>query len=184
MASAPHPLASMTRGASRDKPGKSGKHERPIPMKRSSPDRVLETTDARSKLMSRIRQSGTDPELIVRSTLRSIGVRFSTNTRGLSGSPDIANKSRRFAIFVHGCFWHRHRRCRLATTPRRNQTFWIAKFEANVQRDRRNRSELRRAGYKVLVIWQCQTRAPERLRDRLRRFIESSDHRTGGKLKP
>lgn len=127
---------------------------------------------ARSDLMRRVRQSGTKPEQEVAAALRELGIRFRQNVRTLPGSPDFANKSRRWALFVHGCFWHRHRNCVRATTPTRNRRFWLDKFGANEKRDRRNTRELRSIGFQVITVWECQTLDTPRLLRRLARVLE------------
>ena len=115
------------------------------------------TTDAAtSARMSRIRQTGTAPELAVRRAVAMLGLRYTTHNKDLPGSPDLANRSRGWAIFVHGCYWHRHAGCHKATTPRTNTEFWLNKFSRNVERDREARAALRRAGYRVLTFWQCE----------------------------
>lgn len=123
--------------------------------------------------MGRVRQQGTAPELLVRAVLRSLGVSYRLNARGLPGSPDLVNRSRGFAIFVHGCYWHRHAGCRLTTTPTRNAAFWRDKFDANVIRDRRAIDALRQEGLSVFVVWECETRDPMRLTHLVRAFILS-----------
>jgi DNA mismatch endonuclease, patch repair protein len=85
-----------------------------------------------------------------------MGHRFRVHNRGLPGSPDIANRSRKWVVFVHGCFWHRHAGCSRATTPRRNRDFWLAKFDANLARDERSVKALRLRGWKVVTIWECE----------------------------
>jgi DNA mismatch endonuclease (patch repair protein) len=110
-----------------------------------------------SARLGRIRQHGTSPELRVRSLLHSLGRRFRVHNRDLPGSPDVANRSRAWVIFVHGCFWHRHAQCEKATTPSRNRDFWLAKFETNTVRDARVQEEVRQLGYLVVVVWECQT---------------------------
>jgi DNA mismatch endonuclease (patch repair protein) len=93
----------------------------------------------------------------------------------LPGSPDLANRTRRWAIFVHGCFWHRHTGCIRTTTPKRNRPFWTAKFEANCARDRRVRAALRRLGFRTLVIWECQAEREEFALRRLRAWLRALD---------
>ena len=110
----------------------------------------------RSELMGRVRQQRTAPERLVARFLASHAIRFRYNVRGLPGTPDLANKTRRIAVFVHGCFWHRHEGCYRATTPKTNKAFWLAKFTANLERDRRRISQLKRMGYEVAVVWECQ----------------------------
>lgn len=111
---------------------------------------------ARSAIMRAVRRSGTGAEVAVARILRARGFSLKKNVTQLPGSPDLVLRDRQVAIFVHGCFWHRHPRCRRATTPKRNRAFWIAKFTANVARDRRNQRQLRALGFDVLVIWECQ----------------------------
>ena len=129
----------------------------------------------RSRLMASVRQHGTAPELVVRKVARDAGLVVRTNGRSLPGSPDLfcANPPR--AVFVHGCFWHRHPGCSAATMPKTHRDFWMAKFTANVERDRRKLRQLRALGYRVITIWECQVRRPSdftRLARRLVRFFE------------
>jgi DNA mismatch endonuclease (patch repair protein) len=135
------------------------------------------TTVARSRLMGAVRQRGTAPELVVRRLLTDIGVKYRLNVAGLPGTPDLANQTRRFVVFVDGCFWHRHPGCSRTTTPKGNRKFWLSKFEANVARDRRNRLALRRLGYSVIVIWECETVNLGRLDRRLRRLLAPGHNR-------
>ena len=109
----------------------------------------------RSDLMSRVRQRGTWPELVVRSGLHRRGLRFRVNMTSLPGSPDLVFPRHSAVLFVHGCFWHRHH-CHLATTPKTNAAFRAVKFLDNMERDRRIERQLRRTGYKVIKVWQCQ----------------------------
>jgi DNA mismatch endonuclease, patch repair protein len=128
---------------------------------------VLVVDDATSARMALVRQKGTLPELVVRRALSALGHRFRLGNRRLEGSPDIVNQSRRWVVFVHGCFWHRHG-CKATTTPSRNREFWEAKFQRNIERDRRSIEALRGRGYTVVVVWECETkRSPEALRARL-----------------
>lgn len=105
--------------------------------------------------MSAIRGRNTNPELIVRRFLHARGLRFRLHVRDLPGRPDIVIRRLRTAVFVHGCFWHRHAGCRFAVLPKTNAVFWQTKLEGNQVRDRRNVSRLRRAGWRVLIIWEC-----------------------------
>jgi DNA mismatch endonuclease, patch repair protein len=118
---------------------------------------LLLVDDATSARMGLVRQKGTQPELVVRRALSALGLRFRLSNRDLPGSPDIANRTQRWAVFVHGCFWHRHG-CKATTTPTRNREFWQAKFQRNVERDRRTAEALRAKGYTVVVIWECTTK--------------------------
>ena len=112
--------------------------------------------EKRSAVMARIRGRDTKPELIVRSLLHRSGVRFSLRRKDLPGKPDIVLPKHGAVIFVHGCFWHRHKGCKVATMPKSHEAFWRAKFEANVARDRRHLRDLKKAGWKVLVVWECE----------------------------
>jgi len=114
------------------------------------------TPTQRSAVMSRIRGKDTKPELFVRSQLHRSGFRFRVNVRSLPGTPDIVLPRYRTVIFVHGCFWHRHKRCKYATTPSTRRDFWLAKFAANTERDRRNVAALRRLGWSVVTLWECR----------------------------
>ena len=125
----------------------------------------------RSAVMSRIRGKNTIPERSVRSLLYRLGYRFRLHCRELPGNPDIVLPGRRTVIFVNGCFWHRHARCRYATTPATRRDFWKRKFFANVERDKRNQARLRRSRWRVLVIWECQILKPETLAARIVRFL-------------
>lgn len=122
----------------------------------------------RSEMMSRIRSKDTEPEIIVRRIAHAIGLRFRLHRRNLPGSPDLVFPRRRLALFVHGCFWHRHPGCRLAATPKTRPEFWQAKFLGNVERDRRASERLAELGWRVEVIWECETVDPETVRRRLR----------------
>lgn len=126
---------------------------------------------ARSALMSRIRGANTKPEIVVRSLLHRMGFRFRLHRRDLPGSPDIVLPRHATVVFVHGCFWHRHARCKGATTPKSRVDFWQAKFAKNVERDKRNRRDLRRLGWKVVVVWECDLKKPVRLEATLRRKL-------------
>ncbi|HXG59142.1 MAG TPA: DNA mismatch endonuclease Vsr [Thermoanaerobaculia bacterium] len=140
-------------------------------MTRRRPSKHSLTVDAEtSARLGRIRQQGTSPELTVRRIIHRLGLRFRVANRDLPGSPDIANRSRKWAIFVHGCFWHRHRGCVRATTPTRNREFWLAKFRANVARDDRTSTELRRSGWKVIIVWECEVENGRAL-SKLRRIV-------------
>ncbi|HOX49912.1 MAG TPA: DNA mismatch endonuclease Vsr [Fibrobacteria bacterium] len=129
------------------------------------------TPSSRSALMSRIRGKDTKPELVVRSLLHRMGFRFRLHRRDLPGSPDIVLPRLGVVVFVHGCFWHRHHRCKGATTPKSNADFWQDKFAANVERDKRNRRDLRRLGWKVVVVWECDLKKPRKLETKLRSVL-------------
>ena len=117
----------------------------------------------RSQNMSRIRSQDTSPELRVRSLIHRAGYRYRLHVKEMPGKPDIVMPRYRTAILINGCFWHRHPNCRYATTPKTNTDYWQRKFERNVARDRTAHDELARNGWKILVIWECQTRDKESL---------------------
>lgn len=118
---------------------------------------------ARSRMMAAVRSKNTKPEVRVRRALHALGARFRLHRRDLPGTPDIVLPGRRLAIFVHGCFWHRHTGCRLTTMPRTRAEEWAAKFYANVARDRANVEKLEASGWRVATIWECETREPKAL---------------------
>lgn len=118
--------------------------------------------------MRSVKRAHTGPEIRVRQVLHALGLRFRLHRRDLPGSPDIVLPRFRTAVFVHGCFWHRHLNCRYATTPKSRQDYWLPKFEANVERDARKEAQLQNLGWRVLVIWECETKTREVLKARLR----------------
>ena len=123
--------------------------------------------------MSRIRGKNTHPELIVRSLVHRMGYRYSLHKRNLLGQPDIVLTRYRKIIFVHGCFWHMHR-CRFGrVTPATNAKFWQDKRRGTFERDGRNLKKLRNAGWKVLVVWECQIRDIKKLSTGLTKFLKS-----------
>lgn len=124
--------------------------------------------------MTRQRRRDTAPELAVRRKLAAHGVHFRVGNANLPGTPDISNRRRGWAIFVHGCFWHGHPSCSHATVPKRNRSFWVAKVEANRLRDQRKATALRRLGLFVLTIWECQTGDDRLLEKRLSPVLERS----------
>lgn len=113
--------------------------------------------------MSRVKGRDTLPELRVRKAAHAMGLRFRLHRKDLPGCPDLIFPKRRVALFVHGCFWHRHPGCRKASTPKTRVEFWADKFKANVLRDARVSAELEKRGWKVAVIWECETRCAETL---------------------
>ena len=118
--------------------------------------------------MSRIRGKDTAPERTVLSLLKSFGYRPDAHRRDLPGIPDLVLPRRRIALFVHGCFWHRHPRCKYCYSPKTNTKFWNAKFQSNVARDRLVKRQLRKRGWRTLIIWECELRLMPRLKSRLR----------------
>lgn len=109
--------------------------------------------------MASVGQRDTGPEMVLRRVLHRLGLRYRLHDRGLPGSPDLVFPRFRAVVFVHGCFWHVHKGCRFQTTPSSRRRFWCDKFEANRKRDRRNYAALAERGWRVLVVWECATKA-------------------------
>ena len=128
------------------------------------------TKEHRSWNMSRIRDRDTKPEILVRSLLHRMGYRFRLHRTDLPGRPDIVLPKHKTVVFVHGCFWHRHRNCRLAYTPKTRTEFWDTKFTRNVERDLEVRRELRKLGWNVIVVWECELAKSGTLHTRLSRI--------------
>ena len=112
----------------------------------------------RSKMMSGIKSRNTKPELLVRRYLHSLGFRFRLHKKIGSTKPDLVLKKYKTCVFVHGCFWHRHDGCHLASSPKSNAEFWRKKFDSNLARDKKNIQELNLSGWTVGVIWECSVR--------------------------
>lgn len=117
----------------------------------------MDTVDkaTRSKIMSKVGQKATGPEMKLRKALFARGLRYRLNVKKLPGSPDIVLPKYKAAIFVHGCFWHRHEGCKYATMPKSRVEFWTEKFQANIERDRRNVEKLLEMGWRVAIVWEC-----------------------------
>lgn len=120
------------------------------------------TPEQRHKCMARIRSKNTKPEIMVRKYLFARGFRYRKNVRRLPGTPDIVLRKYRTVIFVNGCFWHGHEGCRYSHLPKSNVEFWRNKIERNKKRDLRERVELRRMGWHVIQVWECQLKPKER----------------------
>lgn len=127
----------------------------------------------RSAQMARIHAKNTRPELTVRKLLHSLGYRYRLHISKLPGKPDLVFAGRRRVIFVHGCFWHRHPGCGLARLPKSRLDFWGPKLSENRRRDQRNDRALRKLGWRVMVVWECQIKNRERLAARFRRFLDA-----------
>jgi DNA mismatch endonuclease (patch repair protein) len=130
------------------------------------------TPETRSRMMAAVRGENTKPELIVRCQAHAMGFRFRLHRRDLPGTPDIVFPRLRSVIFVHGCFWHRHGGCGATTMPKDNAEFWAAKFSRNVERDRDVGRALTALRWRVLVVWECETRDMSRLRHKLKCFLK------------
>lgn len=133
----------------------------------------------RSQRMKLVRGKNTSPELLVRRLVHSMGFRYALHRQDLAGHPDIVCTRLKKIIFVHGCFWHRHaaRRCPLARLPKTKLEFWLPKLESNRLRDQKNLRALLAEGWKILVVWECQLRHKERIRNKLSRFLEGDNAR-------
>ena len=116
------------------------------------------TRERRSWLMSRVGAKNTTPEVRVRKAAHGLGLRFRLHRKDLPGTPDLVFPGRRVALFVHGCFWHRHSGCPKASNPGTRADYWAKKFRSNVERDIRVKSELEASGWRVVVIWECETK--------------------------
>ena len=128
----------------------------------------------RSEIMSRVRGRDTEPEMIVRRIAHGLGFRFRLY-RNLPGRPDIVFPRHRAVIMVNGCFWHRHSGCKCASSPKTRESYWNAKFADNVVRDRRNETALSDLGWRVMVIWECETRDREAVAERIVGFLRGGD---------
>lgn len=132
-----------------------------------------EPSPERSALMARIGPKNTTPELATRKLLHRLGYRYRLHRKDLPGTPDICFSARRKAIFVHGCFWHRHEGCRRTTMPKVRTSFWEEKFRQNIERDYRKIAALRELGWNTLVVWECETKTLPILTRRLVDFLSS-----------
>ena len=122
--------------------------------------------------MARVKNKDTKPEVTVRSIVHRLGFRFRKNRTDLPGRPDIVLPRYRKVIFVHGCFWHGHTNCKRAARPSSNKAFWGKKLDGNIARDRMNIRILRKQGWRVITIWQCQIKHEKRLLNRIKTFLE------------
>ena len=129
------------------------------------------TKEKRSWNMSRIGGKNTKPEIVVRSILHRCGFRFRIHRKDLPGKPDIVLPKHKAVIFVHGCFWHRHEGCKFAYNPKSRLSFWHEKFATTIERDREHVRRLNEMGWRVEVIWECELKDEEKLRERLVKFL-------------
>lgn len=128
---------------------------------------------SRSQMMARVRSADTVPEMTARAAVFRLGHRFRKNVSDLPGKPDMANKSRRWAIFVHGCFWHGHENCRIASKPKTNGSYWSPKLQRNKDRDAKNLAQLGKMGFRVLVVWECESKEDSKLVEKIKAFFSS-----------
>ncbi|MBI3811705.1 MAG: DNA mismatch endonuclease Vsr [Nitrospirae bacterium] len=131
------------------------------------------TKRKRSWIMARISGANTKPEILVRDIVEAKGFHVVVHVRNLPGNPDIVLKRHKKAIFVHGCFWHGHKGCKRAKRPMTNTAFWNRKINGNMKRDRKNLRELKKQGWKALVIWQCRIKNSRYLEKRIFKFLET-----------
>ena len=135
-------------------------------------DRI--SKEHRSWNMSRIQSGNTKPEKTVRSILHGLGYRFRLHRKDLPGKPDIVLRKYNSVIFVHGCFWHRHKECKNASVPKTKKNFWEEKFKANIERDIKVKNELKSNGWRVLVVWECELTDVESVEKELGKFLKKS----------
>ena len=128
---------------------------------------LYKVSKERSKNMAAIKSKNTNPEIKVRKLLHSLGYRFRLHKKELPGSPDIVLKKYKTVVFVHGCFWHRHKECKYATNPKTREEFWNKKFLSNIERDIKVRERIKAAGWKSVVVWECELKDIQKLKKRL-----------------
>lgn len=133
------------------------------------------TIAERSRLMAKIKGKNTRPEIAVRSLLHRAGYRFRIHVDSLPGKPDIVLPKYRTVVFVHGCFWHRHRGCKVGKIPKSHRRFWADKFTRNVANDKKHGRQLRRLCWKVVTVWECQLKRPERVMQQVELAIGSHE---------
>lgn len=129
------------------------------------------TQEQRSQNMSRIKGKNTKPEMIVRSACHDLGLRYRLHRKDLPGTPDLVFPKHRLCLFVHGCFWHRHPGCKYAYTPKSRLEFWLPKLAKNVERDMKAKRALEVSGWRVSIIWECQTKNRDTLRAEIQKMI-------------
>ena len=132
------------------------------------------TKEKRSWNMKQIRSKNTKPEMILRSLLHKMGFRFRLHRKELPGKPDLVLQKHRTVIFVHGCFWHLHEGCREGRIPSSNTDFWRDKLNKNVERDKSKQLELKRLGWSVVIIWECELKNEEFIRNLLLQHLKST----------
>lgn len=123
--------------------------------------------------MRAVHSKNTQPEMAVRRIVHALGFRYRLHVKTLPGKPDLVFPSRRKIIFVHGCFWHRHKNCKYSSFPKTRADFWNDKFDANMERDRVAMKSLKKLGWNVMTVWQCQLKNPDKLGGKLNDFLAS-----------
>ena len=142
----------------------------PAPVPKIAP-RAKREPLTRSQMMSRIRSQNTRPEVLTRAVVHGMGLRFRNHVTDLPGKPDLANKKAKWAVFVHGCFWHSHESCKLASSPKTNTGYWAKKLAGNRRRDAEKIAALRADGFRVLIVWECEVRGGAQLKRALEAFF-------------
>jgi DNA mismatch endonuclease (patch repair protein) len=125
----------------------------------------------RSWIMSHVKGKDTKPEILVRSIVHRLGFRFRKHKSDLPGKPDIVLVKHRKVFFVHGCFWHGHKMCSRSSRPQSNKSFWVEKLDKNIARDKRTKRELELQGWKVLIVWTCETNNILKLQKKIAKFL-------------
>jgi DNA mismatch endonuclease (patch repair protein) len=133
--------------------------------------KISSVSPQRRRTMQAIRSKNTKPEIFVRKLVHGLGFRFRLHHKGLHGSPDLAFIGRKKVIFVNGCFWHQHSGCPGCHVPKSKHAYWLPKLRRNVERDVANTAALRKAGWKVLTVWECELKNTKRLATRLQKFL-------------
>jgi DNA mismatch endonuclease Vsr len=129
------------------------------------------TPEKRSEIMSKVRGKDTGPEMKVRRLVHGMGYRYRLHVGKLPGRPDLVFPGRRKIIFVHGCFWHGHRRCKLGRIPKSRVEFWTSKIAGNRSRDSKNIRKISSLGWRSMTVWECQLRDIEKLRAKIETFL-------------
>ena len=130
------------------------------------------TVSQRHRVMSHNKNKDTSPELFIRKLISSQKIHFCLHRKNLPGCPDIVFPKRKRVIFINGCFWHRHTCKKGRSMPATRKKFWQQKFERTIERDKKNKRELKKLGWKVLVVWECQTKKPEKLINKISKFLK------------
>lgn len=131
----------------------------------------------RSWIMSHVKGKDTKPEILVRSIVHRLGFRFRKHKSDLPGKPDIVLAKHRKVIFIHGCFWHGHKKCSRSSRPQSNKSFWVEKLDKNIARDKRTKRELELQGWKVFIVWTCETKNTFKIQNKIAKFLVEPEGR-------
>jgi DNA mismatch endonuclease (patch repair protein) len=129
--------------------------------------------------MSRITSKDTAPEVIFRRLIHRAGFRYRLHVKTLPGKPDLVLKKYRTVVFIHGCFWHGHEGCKRGNMPKTNKKYWKNKIERNIARDKKNVKILKRSGWNVFIVWECELKEPENVLKKFHRFIKTKNDTAG-----